>query len=215
MAVRKRILKFQFIEEFAVLIKVDTKCPTIEKICPLFADGDWIESKDQSDDGNQFIQVENVGNGVYIEKGVHARFMDESIFERVHCAELLPNDILISRPPDSVGRACTIPEGLGKAMTAVDCTIVCLNPKVPPEFFVVCALTPLYASQIETAVTGSARKRISRKNLRQVYSFGPKFRASEAVCALLQESDKSKFAFLKCANQNNAFRRLKSKNKER
>ena len=110
--------------------------------------------------------------------------MDESIFGRLHCAELLPNDILISGPPDSVGRACTIPEGLGKTMTAVDCTIVRLNPKVLPEFFVACALTPLYASQIETAVTGSTRKRISRKNIRQVYSFGPEFRASEVVCTL-------------------------------
>ena len=141
--------------------------------------------------------------------------MDESIFERLHCAELLPNDILISRPPDSVGLACTIPEGLGKTMTAVDCTIVRLNPKVHPEFFVACALTPLYASQIETVVTGSTRKRISRKISDKFILSAPSFELQKQFAPFVQESEKSKFAFLKCANRNNTFRRLKSKNKER
>ena len=155
-------------EQFASFINDDSKCSTIEKVCTLFADGDWIESKDQSDDGIRLIQTGNVGNGIYLDKGERARFIDTPTFERLHCTEVLPNDILISRLPDPVGRACVIPEGLGKTITAVDCSIVRLNNTMLPEFFVAYTLTPLYASQISTSVTGSTRKRISRKNLGQV-----------------------------------------------
>lgn len=192
-AATDELVKSQFMKQFAVLIKDDTKCSTIEKVCTLFADGDWIESKDQSDDGIRLIQTGNVGNGVYLDKGERARFIDESTSECLHCTEVLSNDILISRLPDPVGRACIIPEGLGKTITAVDCSIVRLNPKVLPEFFVAYTLTPLYASQIETAVTGSTRKRISRKNLGQVILPVPSLELQQQFAAFVRQSDKSKF----------------------
>ena len=189
-------------EQFVSLIKDDTKCSTIEKVCTLFADGDWIESKDQSDDGIRLIQTGNVGNGVYLDKGERARFIDDATFDRLHCTEVLPNDILISRLPDPVGRACVIPEGLGKTITAVDCSIVRLNESVLPEFFVAYTLTPLYASQIGTSVTGSTRKRISRKNLGQVTLPVPSLELQEQFAAFVRQSDKSKFAALRSSNLN-------------
>ena len=189
-------------EQFAALIKDETKCSTIENVCTLFADGDWIESKDQSDDGIRLIQTGNVGNGVYLDKGERARFIDEPTFDRLHCTEVLPNDILISRLPDPVGRACIIPEGIGRTITAVDCSIVRLNQTVLPEFFVAYTLTPLYASQIGTSVTGSTRKRISRKNLGQVILPVPTLDLQEQFAAFIRQSDKSKFAALRCSNLN-------------
>ena len=187
------LVKSQFMEQFAPLVKDETKCSTIEKVCTLFTDGDWIESKDQSDDGIRLIQTGNVGNGVYLDKGERARFISEPTFERLHCTEVLPNDILISRLPDPVGRACVIPKGLGKTITAVDCSIVRLNQKVLPEFFVAYTLTPLYTSQIGTSVTGSTRKRISRKNLGQVIIPLPSLDLQEQFAAFVRQSDKSKF----------------------
>ncbi|MCB6567246.1 hypothetical protein LI169_19545, partial [Desulfovibrio desulfuricans] len=59
-------------EQFASFIEGNKKCSTIEKVCTLFADGDWIESKDQSDAGIRLIQTGNVGNGVYLDKGERA-----------------------------------------------------------------------------------------------------------------------------------------------
>ncbi len=37
--------------------------------CDVFADGDWIESKDQSPDGIRLIQTGNVGEGVFKDRG--------------------------------------------------------------------------------------------------------------------------------------------------
>ena len=187
------LVKSQFMEQFASLIKDDTKCSTIENICTLFADGDWIESKDQSDAGIRLIQTGNVGNGEFLDKGERARFIDEATFERLHCTEILPKDILISRLPDPVGRACVIPEGLGKSITAVDCTIVRLKQSVLPEFFVAYTLTPLYASQIATFITGSTRQRVSRKNLGQVVLPLPSLELQSQFAEFVRQSDKSKF----------------------
>lgn len=61
-------------EQFAALMKDEAKCATIENVCTLFADVDWIESKDQSDAGIRLIQTGNVGNGVYLDKGELSRF---------------------------------------------------------------------------------------------------------------------------------------------
>lgn len=36
------------------------------KLCTLFTDGDWIESKDQSDSGIRLIQTGNIGNGEFL-----------------------------------------------------------------------------------------------------------------------------------------------------
>jgi len=186
------LVKSQFIEMFGALLKDSNQCSKIEHVCTLFADGDWIESKDQSDSGIRLIQTGNVGNGAYVDKGERARFISQNTFERLHCAEVKPRDILISRLPDPVGRACIVPEGLGKTITAVDCTIVRLGKDVLPEFFVAFTLTPLYARQVVSGITGSTRQRISRKNLGNVIMPVPPIELQEQFAAFVRQSDKSK-----------------------
>jgi type I restriction enzyme S subunit len=182
----------QFMDQFANLISDSSKCATLEEICEVFSDGDWIESKDQSEEGIRLIQTGNIGNGVFIDKGERARYINDETFERLRCTEVKPKDILVSRLPDPVGRACIIPEGLGKCITAVDCTILRLGDKVLPEFFVVYTLTPLYTSQIYSMVTGSTRKRVSRKNLGKVIIPIPELTSQEKFAAFVHQSDKSK-----------------------
>lgn len=186
------LVKSQFMEQFGSYLGDETRCATVEQVCTVFADGDWIESKDQADDGIRLIQTRNVGNGVYLDKGERARYIDEETFVRLNCTEVLPNDILISRLPDPVGRACIIPDGLGKSITAVDCSIVRLKSHVLPEFFVAYTMTTLYAAQIGSSVTGSTRKRISRKNLGQVVIPTPDIDQQEQFAAFVRQSDKSK-----------------------
>ncbi len=196
------LVKSQFIEMFGALLKDPNQCSCIENICAIFNDGDWIESKDQSDSGIRLIQTGNVGNGVYIDKGERARYISQETFERLHCTEVKPRDILISRLPDPVGRACIVPEGLGKTITAVDCSIVRLCKNVLPEFFVAFTLTPLYAGQVVSEITGSTRQRISRKNLGKIVLPVPPIELQEEFAAFVRQSDKSKFALLSVSNLN-------------
>lgn len=201
-AATDELVKSQFMEQFKELIEQPEACSKIEDVCTVFADGDWIESKDQSDEGIRLIQTGNVGNAQYLDKGERARFITEDTFERLNCTEVKANDILISRLPDPVGRACIIPEGLGKCITAVDCTIVRLRSRVIPEYFIAYTLSPFYMMQVASRETGSTRKRISRKNLGKLIIPVPAIEAQERFAAMVRQSDKSKFAVEICSNLN-------------
>lgn len=187
------LLKSQFMELFGSMCEDEKKCSTIETVCDVFCDGDWIESKDQSENGIRLIQTGNIGTGIYNDKGERARYINDDTFIRLNCTEVKSNDILISRLPDPVGRACIIPSDIGRAVTAVDCTIIRLGNRILPEFFVAYTKTPLYGLQISNFVTGSTRKRISRKNLGQILIPIPEIADQEHFATFVRQSDKSKF----------------------
>ena len=96
----------------------------LKNICEVFADGDWIEKKDQSVEGIRLLQTGNIKIGYYSDREDKARFISEQTFKKLNCTEVLKGDILISRLPEPIGRACIIPNLDFKAITAVDCTIV-------------------------------------------------------------------------------------------
>ena len=137
-------------------------------LCDVFADGDWIEKKDQSQEGIRLIQTGNIGSGYFKDRGEKARYISEKTFHRLNCTEILPDDCLVSRLPDPVGRACIIPETGEKMITAVDCTIIRFKNETLPRWFVNYSLSHEYQNQINKEVGGSTRQRISRANLGQI-----------------------------------------------
>ena len=181
------LVKSQFIEMFGEV----KKRMRLDAVCTYFGDGDWIEAKDQSPEGIRLIQTGNVGNGEYKDKGDKARFISEETFVRLNCTEVKAGDILISRLPDPIGRACIVPE-MPKSITAVDCTIVRLQPFVLPEYFVNYTKTPGYTQQIDSFTTGSTRKRVSRANLGSIVIPVPELSQQHRFVTFSQQSDKSK-----------------------
>ena len=141
----------------------------LDKLCTLFTDGDWIESKDQSDSGIRLIQTGNIGNGEFLYKNDKAKYISVDTFKRLNCKEVFPNDILVSRLPEPVGRGCIIPDIGEKMIAAVDCTICRINEDlVDRKYFCYFLESNAYKTQLEQHVTGTTRKRISRKNLSSV-----------------------------------------------
>ncbi len=179
----------------------ETKQARLDEICEHFGDGDWIESKDQSEEGIRLIQTGNVGNGVYLDKGDKAHYISEETFRRLNCTEVCPGDILISRLPDPIGRACIVP-AMQKSITAVDCTIVRLKECIVPAFFVNYTRTADYMRQVDSFTTGSTRKRISRANLGSIMVPLPTVDKQNEFVALAEQSDKSKFDDLMTSNLN-------------
>ena len=163
----------------------------LSSLCDTFIDGDWIEAKDQSDSGIRLIQTGNVGVGKFKDKDDKARYISEETFNRLNCTEVIEGDILISRLPDPVGRACIIPAGLGKSITAVDCTIIRLNGKVLPKFFVAFTDTPDYAMQIKKVLSGTTRLRVSRANLGKIQIPIPSIEEQRQFVSIARQADKS------------------------
>jgi len=135
----------------------------------LFTDGNWIESKDQSDSGMRLIQTGNVGNGKYLEKAERAKYISEETFIKLKCTEIFPGDILISRLPEPVGRACVIPEKEERMITAVDCTILRVDENIIDKRYLLHFLkSQVYYRNLYSKLAGTTRVRISRKNLEQI-----------------------------------------------
>jgi len=156
----------------------------LANIADVFIDGDWVERKDQSESGIRLIQTGNVGTGDYLDKYDRARFISEAKYDQLKCTEVLPGDVLISRLPDPVGRACIIPQLSTRMITAVDCTIIRFNKeKMLPTLFVNYTKTDKYYKNISQYLTGASRRRISRSNLAKVKIPLPPLSVQEEIMA--------------------------------
>ncbi|WP_053005699.1 restriction endonuclease subunit S [Kiloniella spongiae] len=162
---------------------------TISDICEIFTDGNWIEKKDQSNDGIRLIQTGNVGEGIFKNRVEKARYINDITFKKLKCTEIFSGDCLISRLPDPVGRACIIPDLNEKLITAVDCSILRFKAGVvSPEFFKYFSLSSNYLKDVDYRCTGSTRKRISRKNLGKVQIPLPPLEEQKRIVAILDEA---------------------------
>ena len=184
------LIKSRFVEMFGNL----EPSILISDACIEFIDGDWIESKDQSESGIRLIQTGNIGNGDFRDKRNRARYISEQTFEQLKCHEVHANDVLISRLPDPVGRACIVPSDAGRSITAVDCSIVRLKKEWEPSFFVSYTMTEQYEHQIQSYLTGTTRKRISRSNLGRIKVPAASSALQQEFAAFVQQVDKLRFA---------------------
>ena len=137
----------------------------LRELCVLFADGDWIESKDQSDSGVRLVQTGNVGIAEFLDKPNNQKWITEETFIKLNCEEVLPGDILISRLPEPAGRACIMPFLGVKVITAVDCTIARTASDCSNKFLLQYLSSQNYFNEVNTSLAGGTRQRISRSNL--------------------------------------------------
>lgn len=169
------------------------------KVCDVFADGDWIEKKDQSLEGMRLIQTGNIGNGVFKDREEKARYISKKTFKQLRCTEILPTDCLISRLPDPVGRSCIIPDTGEKMITAVDCTIIRFQKEtILPQWFVYYSLSQEYQNQVNRQVSGATRQRISRNHLGLIEIPLPKVSEQQRIVAILDKT----FASIAVAKEN-------------
>jgi type I restriction enzyme S subunit len=162
---------------------------TLGELTDVFADGDWVESKDQSREGIRLIQTGNVGEGVFKDRAEKARYISEDTFKRLRCTEIIEGDCLISRLPDPVGRSCILPDTGEKMITAVDCTIVRFNSKqIIPTFFNFYSQSTDYLESVQAETTGTTRNRISRSKLGQIAIPVPPLPEQHRIVNILDES---------------------------
>ena len=187
-AATDEMVKAQFIKMFGGC----THQKELATLCDVFIDGDWIETKDQSNEGIRLVQTGNVGQGYFKDKDDKSRYISDETFKRLNCTEIKAGDILVSRLPDPIGRACIVPNNIGKAITAVDCSIIRLNAHILPEFFIVYTQTVLYTVQINKVVTGTTRLRISRNNLGKILVPVPDMASQSKFSEIVHHAEKSK-----------------------
>lgn len=138
---------------------------TIADVCTAFEDGDWIESKDQGGDGFRLLQISNIGDNEFVETG-NFRYITSETYRNLHCNEVVPGDILISRMPKPIGRAWYVYPQPWRMITAVDVTIARPNPELVDPFYYLYHLnSPAHIGRCELRATGATRARVTRKNM--------------------------------------------------
>lgn len=159
------------------------------ELCEVFADGDWVESKDQSTEGIRLIQTGNVGEGVFKDRAEKARYISDETFKRLRCTEIFEGDCLISRLPDPVGRSAILPDTGQRMITAVECTIVRFDQRqCLPAFFNYYSQSIEYLTTVAKECTGTTRSRISRSNLAQTPIPFPPLPEQQRIVAILHEA---------------------------
>jgi type I restriction enzyme S subunit len=143
---------------------------TIDQIASggIFVDGDWVESKDQDPQGKvRLTQLADLGVAQFRDRSDRWMRLDQA--ERLGCTYLEPNDILIARMPEPLGRACMVPERIGSAVTAVDVAILRVRrDDLEPRYVMWALNAPQTHRQVVAQQSGTTRKRISRRNLGKV-----------------------------------------------
>jgi type I restriction enzyme S subunit len=150
------------------------------------SDGDWIETKDQSEDGSvRLIQLADVGVGEFLNKS--ARYITEETEVRLNCTRLAVGDVLIARLPNPIGRACIFPEIGQPAITAVDVAILRPDANVLAEFLVIAMNSPPVREQIEAYGKGATRFRVSTGHLKTVQVPLPPLAEQHRIVAKVDE----------------------------
>ena len=154
----------------------------------MFADGDWVESKDQDPAGEyRLLQLADVGDGVFLDKS--NRWMNSEQFHRLRCTPLNPRDILIARMPDPIARACVVPFGLPTCATVVDVAILRCGGRFLPEFVVLVINDSAFRTQAQSLLTGTTRQRISRSNLAKIICKIPSLTEQKRIVEIVSSVD--------------------------
>jgi|SRR5690606_8992081 len=156
----------------------------------VFIDGDWIESKDQDQNGEiRLIQLADIGVGKFIDKS--SRFMTKDRASNLKCTYLKKGDILIARMPDPIGRCCIFPfEEHEKYVTVVDIAILRPNNEtVSTRFLQHYINSNDFQSKIAPNITGTTRRRISRGKLENLEIPLPPLLIQEKIAAILDKAD--------------------------
>ena len=165
--------------------------PLADLLCDaeVFTDGDWVETKDQDPEGDvRLTQLADVGDGEWINKS--ARFLTSEKAKQLKCTYLRLGDLLVARMPDPLGRCCVFPGDSMPCVTVVDVCVIRPNQhRVDNRYLMHVINAPHGRRRIARHMTGTTRRRISRRNLSKVEILLPSLAEQKRIAGILDAAD--------------------------
>lgn len=162
-AVRDRFTVPKQLGGVADLDSCEWSVTALKRTARFFTDGDWIESPYITDSGIRLVQTGNIGKGVFKDQGF--RYISAETFSDLHCTEVLPGDVLMSRLAGTLGQACIAPDLGTRMIAAVDVAILRPNQLISPQFLVEYLSSYAHLAQAEVQARGTTMIRLSRAQL--------------------------------------------------
>jgi len=148
-------------------------------------DGDWILEENYSEKGVRLLQIGDIGLGDFRDKS--KKFISEKTASELKCTIIeQEKDILISRMPEPVGRACIAPILSHPYIVSVDIGILKIDKdKIDRKYLLHYLNSSKFLNYVLKYVAGTTRSRISRKNLENIPIILPPLPEQQKIGSIL------------------------------
>jgi len=150
--------------------------------------GSNLKFSDYTGEGVRIIQLQNIGNGEF-HNDSEVFTSPEKADELLSC-NIYPGEIILSKMGDPVARACIIPPHCERYLMCSDGIRLVVNPNKFSTYFVYISINaPEFRTRAGNAGTGSTRKRIGLKELRNLELICPELPEQTAIATIISDMD--------------------------
>jgi len=158
-----------------------------------FVDGPFgsnLKTTEYSDEGIRLIQLQNIGDGFWIDN--NRKFIPPRKFEELKRHAAYPGDIVIAKMADPLARACLIPSVAERFVVVADC--IRLAPDLSqydPRYLVHAVNHRDVRSQAEQKSTGTTRERINLSKLKTLELWIPPLLEQHRIAEILDAAEEA------------------------
>ena len=146
--------------------------------------GSDLKSSDYVERGVRVIQLQNIGDGEF--KNNDFVYTLEQKAQELFSCQIFPNEIIMSKMGDPVGRACLIPNLEEKFIMCSDGIRIKVDLNKFDNYFIFLAINNTsFRNLIERVALGSTRKRIGLIELKTLKLKLPEFEEQKQIAKIL------------------------------
>ena len=150
--------------------------------------GSNLKSSDYTKTGVRIIQLQNIGDAEFFD--TYKIFTSEEKADELLSCNIYPDEIILSKMGDPVGRACFIPNNHPRYVMCADGIRLVVDEKLYSKYFIYSLINSVqFRSLIKSSSTGSTRKRIGLDVLKNLLMVVPKKKEQQKIADCLSSLD--------------------------
>lgn len=158
-----------------------------------FVDGPFgsnLKSSEYASSGVRLIQLQNIGEGIWIDE--NRKYISEAKFQTLRRHGAVPGEIAIAKMAEPVARACLLPAVAEQFVVVADCMKLRPDPSHFDPSYVTYAINS-HATRLEAErkSTGTTRLRINLSALKTVRIWAPSLPEQRGIAQILDTLDEA------------------------
>jgi len=150
--------------------------------------GSNLKSSDYTTQGIRVIQLQNIGDAEFLDN--YKIFTSEQKANELLSCNIYPDEIILSKMGDPVGRACLIPHKHKRYLMCSDGIRLVIDEQLFSKYFIYSLInSDSFRKLLEKTATGSTRKRIGLDDLRNLPMVLPTLPEQQKIADCLTSLD--------------------------